>query len=153
MGRINSPDPNFDGHITKLELFSAAAAEACCMTGQRQWYYPPLNGWSGHPSDITGMNQAFDRTELNENYIEVVGDLNQLGAMGEATALKVQIDYIAALERSFRTRHMSSVRSKMHARGRKEGQGDSAGLFGNNVSLWVTRLLDAAHDKPVGPGY
>ena len=146
---VTAPDPDeFVPHMNALEETSAAAAEATLLTGQRKWMYPSLNGWSGDPQDISGMNNAFDRTNLNNTYIQILNDQNEQGFIGEAMAVKIQIDYIAALERSFRTRHCSSVRAKIHAAARRQGQGNhNFGLFNVNIQTWLLRLIEAAHDS------
>lgn len=145
-------DPDFQAHVDEIELTSTAAADAVCLLGQRKWHYPPLNTWSGNPLDITGTTNAFLRTNLNQEYVDAINDIDQQSTVGDGMVLKLQIDYIAALERAFRTRHASSVRCKIHAAARRRGMGDSGGVFSGNVVLWLTRLIEAAHDDPfAGP--
>lgn len=142
-------------HIEQLEKTSKAADEASCLTGQRKWMNPPLQGWSGDPQDITGLNKAFTRKAMNALYVAIMRDETPNGTIGETMVLKLMVDYIAALERAFRTRHCSSVRAKLHAAGRRRGQGSKDGLFTGSVVLWLERLLLAAHDDPyegVAPG-
>ena len=64
---------------------------------------------------------------------------------------KIQIDYIASLERAFRTRQASSVRCKIHASARRRGHAASGGLYDSasgGLAVWLQRMLDAAHDDP-----
>lgn len=145
---ITTLDTGFLNHIVELEATSAAAADATMLTGQRQWMYPPLGAWDGDTSNITGMNDAFDRAALNTQYEDLVSDQTQESTIGEVMITKLQVDYIAALERAFRTRHCSSVRAKLHAAARRRGMGTTAGPFTGSVVLWLTRLLQAAHDDP-----
>lgn len=145
---VTEPDPtDFVPQMEQLESTSAAAAEAAFLQGQRQWMYPPLNDWSGHPFDIIGMNSAFTRANLNSIYVQIMSDPNGCGTIGESMVVKLQVDYVAALERAFRTRYCSSVRAKLHAAARRQGQGNSgAGLFSATVTGWLLRLITAAHD-------
>jgi hypothetical protein len=144
---VNQPDPNFLEHIDKFEEVSEAAAKASLLDGQRKWAYPPLNGWNGDPQAITDMNKAFDRNDLNAQYQELIKDKTQEGKIGEVMVTKLQVDYIAAAERAFRTRHCSSVRARLHSAARRRGQGDKKGIFTGGVVLHLQRLLDAAHKE------
>jgi hypothetical protein len=148
---VEQLDDKFVAHLGALFDVNEANAAAACSGAPSAWYYPPLDEWTGDPRDIKGMNAAFDRTAINELYEEVVGDPLRQGRQGEAVVLKLQLDYIAALERSFRTRHASSVRSKIHAAARRKGHGASGGLYdpsGGDIVLWLQRLLAAAHSDP-----
>lgn len=144
---VTSPDPTeFTPQLGAMELTSEAAAMATLLTGQRRWMYPPLSGWSGDPSDIQGMNDAFNRSNLNNTYVQIVSDPNGAGTIGESMVVKLQVDYIAALERAFRTRHSSSIRAKLQAASRRRGQGDATnGVFAATVNGWLLRLIYAAH--------
>lgn len=148
MAVVNTIDDDFANHIDAMESVSTAASQATNLTGQRKWMYPPLNGWSGDPLDILGMDQAFNRDNLNSQYRSVIGMMNQAGKIGESMAVKLQVDYIAALERGFRTRHCSSVRAKIHSSARRKGLGESTGPLNNGVVVYLNRLLEAAHDSP-----
>jgi hypothetical protein len=148
MPYATSPDPEFLDQISKMEEASSAADKATTLKGQRQWMYPPLQGWDGDPQNITGMNKAFIRAHLNDLYKKILAQASPTGTVGEAMAVKLQVDYIAALERAFRTRHCSSVRAKIHAASRRRGQGNPDGVFTSSVVLWIERLLFAAHDDP-----
>ena len=150
MPYVTDPDPEFVDQLTNLEDSSTAASKATLLTGQRKWTYPPLNGWDGNPFNIVGMNDAFKRKNLNYIYLQILGDPEKAGTIGELMALKLQIDYVAALERAFRSRHCSSIRAKIHAAARKRGQGDTKGLFTGNVKENIINVLFAAHDYPPG---
>ncbi len=145
---VTAPDPEFTNHIATMESTSLAAYKATLLIGQRQWMYPPVSGWSGHPYDIVGLNTAFDRSHLNSVYVQIMMDQQGAGNIGESMAVKLQVDYIAALERAFRTRYCSSIRAKLHAASRKQGQSDStAGLFSATVTGWILNIITAAHDS------
>jgi hypothetical protein len=148
MPRVTSLNEEFIDQLFAAAGVSSAADDATMLNGQRQWMLPPSNGWNGDPQDIVGMNLAFKRDNLNAQYQSVLGTPEHKGTVGEAMVVKLQIDYVAALERAFRTRHCSSIRAKIHAAGRRRGQGDtSKGLWAGNV-LWLERMLFAAHDDP-----
>ena len=148
---VEELDAAFLAHLETLKDVALANADASCGVGQRTWYVPPLNEWSGDPLDLINMKSAFDRTAINTLYVQVVSNTDQDGRIGEAMLLKLQLDYIAALERSYRTRHASSVRCRIHAAARRAGHASSGGLFdtgSGTIALWLTRLLAAAHSDP-----
>jgi hypothetical protein len=155
MPYVTALDPEFLVQIEELVLTSAAAHAASVLVGQREWMYPPLQGWSGDPQAISDMNKAFIRDTLNALYKQVLNDMDRVGTVGESMVLKLQVDYIAAIERAFRTRHCSSVRARLHSASRRQGQAHSNGVFGGSVLVWLERLIAAAHDDPydgVAPG-
>jgi hypothetical protein len=148
---VTQIDPKFLAHLDCLADVNEAAADASCLSGQRKWYNPPADGWSGDPQDIEGLNKAFDRDNLNTLYKQVVTDRHQRGRQGDAMFLKLQIDYLSALERAYRTRQASSVRCKIHAARRCRGHSSDGGLYdtgGGQIVIWLQRLLSAAHTDP-----
>jgi hypothetical protein len=48
-------------HLDALAEVQSNNADSVCSAEQRMWYIPPLGTWDGNPTDITGMNGAFDR--------------------------------------------------------------------------------------------
>lgn len=145
---ITTLDTDFLNHLDAMKTVSTAADEATILQNQRQWMYPPLNGWSGNPLDIVDMNNAFDRTNLNNQYITIIDDLTHEDKIGTVMATKLQLDYIAAMERAFRTRHCSSVRAKIHAAARRRGQGSSNGVFTGSIVPWMLYFIQSANDDP-----
>lgn len=155
MSHVLSLDPEFLDQLTALVDTSNAAYEATSLTGQRKWMYPPLQGWNGDPNDITDANKAFIRDNLNQTYKDIIDNISNDGTIGESMVVKLQVDYIAALERAFRTRYCSSVRARVHAAARRRSQGSSAGAFSSTIVTWLEQLIFAAHDDPyegVAPG-
>lgn len=146
MPTVTELDPAFLAHIDACMDTSNAAAMATCLVGQREWMYPPTDSWSGDPQDIVGMNVAFDRSALNNQYVALLNDLTQASPVGSTMVTKLQIDYIAAMERAFRTRHYSSVRARIHAAGRRAGQAHSNGQFAGSMLVWLNRIMEASVD-------
>lgn len=104
------------------------------------WYYPP--GWSGDPLNIEKLSEAFPRTKIADNYYAVVSDVKDAGVVGDLSVLQLQGDAIAALERSFRARHTSFIRARIHASARHSGHGEpSIGVIPQGLRGYVERLL------------
>jgi hypothetical protein len=151
---VTGLDDYFLALLDRLSVVAAANSIAVCNSDyQRQWFLSAAlgAGWSGNPMDIQGMNLAFDRSALNSIYLSVLSSTSPLGRTGEAGLLKIQIDYVAAVERSFRTSQASSIRCKIHAAARRSIQGASGGLFdigGGTIVIWLNNLLAGAHADP-----
>jgi len=147
--RIAKVYPEFLAHIDAIVESSQAASDATCLEGQRRWDYPPTGlGWYGDPYDLANMNGAFDRTPFNTDYVAVISTPGQ--RVGEAIVIKLQLDYIAMMERAFRTRHASSIRCKLHASSRRGGHANLDGPFKGTMVAYLTGLLGAAFNDPVG---
>jgi hypothetical protein len=113
---------------------------------QRRWCMGSVGNWDGSIFKIKEMGGAFDRNAINQGYEEA---LTKPGTVADAMATKHQSDWLAMLERAFRTRHATSIRCEVHAAGRKKGHGHKAGPIGV-ASRYVEDLLkqgSAAKEK------
>jgi hypothetical protein len=115
-------DPAFYGHLNQLAQQSQAASDAARALVQRKWFMPPPASWNGDLHDLVGMNSAFSRDVLNSMYSAALFDPNTGGTVGDCITAKAQIDWIATMERAFRTRHASRIRCAAHASARRRGQ-------------------------------
>lgn len=138
-------DPAFDNLLEQLRITSQSIDLATSALQQRVWMYPVLNGWSGDPQDVTGMNDAFNRDDLNTMYDSALHTTDGSGHTGDCAASKIMVDYIAVAERAFRTRWASRIRCMMHAAGRRTGHGDPLnGLYAGSIRPYVQSIIDAA---------
>lgn len=106
--------------------------------------------WTGSPFDITGetggsitgMSTPFYRRDSDRNYIQAVQTSQQTdgGRVADRMTAKMQIDYLATMERAFRLRHATSTRCALHAASRRSGQGASTGVF-NTVMDYIKSVL------------
>jgi len=109
-----------------LQTGSAQMHLADTGQAQRAWMTPA--GWDGDPFAIATVHlPAFDREPINQNYQEVHS--GEDGRIGAAASLKIQLDYVAVMERAFRSRHAGPIRGQMHAAARHAGQGHVKGIF------------------------
>ncbi len=129
---IVAPDPVFVSTITSLQDSAITTESSLRNYTLRTWYVgrteavPGVLDWGGDPDDIEGISRAFDRNSLGADYAE---GLTAAVPVGQTAACKIQSDYLAQLERSFRARHTSLVRARMHAAGRRLGHSDGAGVL------------------------
>lgn len=106
---------------------------------QRVWMVPP--GWNGDPLDIAGMTEPFDRDQPNREYED---ELNKTkGRIGVCMGRQLEIGYLGAMERAFRTRHMTSVRGAAHAAAVRQAHGESKGVHVGVVVQHIQDILKA----------
>lgn len=137
-------DRTFLAVVGGLADTSGTCGTAATGQGARVWQLPPLGGWTGDPSDLGGMVQAFDRSDANSVYESAVSNPASPGTVGDLLVSKTQIDYTAILERGFRARMASPVRCLVHASARRIGHGDPAGVFKSGVIGYVQDAILAA---------
>lgn len=82
--------------------------------------------------------QAFDRSDINLNYEEVVGG-SPPGTVADMVTLKEQNDFIAARERALLLSSCSAVRTRVHSSLRRASCGAANGVFLNSV---IKRVSD-----------
>ncbi len=131
----------FREQLNKLSEVADANHKAAKMEGQRMWAAPELKGWSGDLFDLEGMAKAFDRKEMHEDYLNAIKDAESPGVTGDLAAAQLQGDWLASLERAYRRRHASAVRSRMHAAGRLYGHGHEKGMLKQGVMKWIEGIV------------
>jgi hypothetical protein len=115
---------SFDSLINNLVEQAANNGDANRGLVQRKWRIPPE--WDSSPTDIEGLGEPFDRSDINADYPTFFsGD----GTAGDCASAKLQLDHVAHQERAFRLRHATSVRCCMHAASRRVGQSRDGGSF------------------------
>lgn len=110
--------------------------------GQRPWMCP--EEWSGDPLNIPAMSEPFKRDQPNSDYED---ELNKDdGSIGVCMAHKVTVDYMGMMERSFRARHMTSIRGQAHAATTRQAHGLAQGVHQGVVLQYVQDLLRAGQE-------
>jgi len=137
-----SPDSLFQQLLERMRYRSDRIARYVSgdTTHPRRWMIPPLNGWDGNPFEIKDMEKPFDRKELNETAQADFED-DEKGTTGLISGYLLQICYLAMMERSFRTRHMSPVRAMMHCAGRRKGHGHEEGIHTGDILNYIQDVL------------
>lgn len=111
---------NFHKYLTKLRSHADVLQQAVRADGQRTWF-PQAND-AGNPDVMP--DPLLDRRELNARYDEVTNQGGE-GTLGDATALKLQNDYLAQAEQAQRIRNCGQVRAIALAHGRRYGHAKS----------------------------
>lgn len=135
-------DPNFAGQLETLKAEATLSAESTLGQGQRVWYIPTLDGWSGNPFDISNMGLAFYRNDINADYIDALNRGQSGGKIADLIAANVQVSYLSMQERALRSRHTSPIRARMHAAARQRGHGSDNGVF-DMVAQHVINVIDS----------
>jgi hypothetical protein len=129
--------------VSTLAAQNKKCAEASKEYGTgRVWMLGPTeeSGWDGDVTDLTGIKKAFDKSEIIDCFNEVMNDQNP-GTVSDKIAMKFQSDYLAAMERAFRTRHAGSIRCELFASDRRflQGSGNIEGQIIGNLQNVIAR--------------
>ena len=139
-----------DAMLSLLAKQSEAAAGSVTSDNQREWFVPSPDDWNGDPLDVKETTKAFNRDEINENYRDAHKDPEDPGTVADATVLKLQIDWIGAMERAYRLRHATSARCGFAAASRLAGHGHEQGTFLGGVKNHLVDILQEGAGKEVG---
>lgn len=137
---IGTVSDNFYDVIDRMTNDLQEAGDAPEEITQRPWMTPDLNGYDGDPLNIGGMAAAFDTTDLNNAYATATQQAGAPGRVVDRMVAKIQVDYLAAMERAYRARHATIVRCQMHAAGRRQGQGGEHGVL-RTVRSYINELV------------
>jgi len=103
--------------------------------------------WDGDTLDLENLGKPFDRTEINEDFLEAIKDAENPGVTGDLQVCQLQGDYLACMERAFRSRHATRCRHTMHAAARRYGHGHNAGVIRKGVLGYLEGILKVSKDS------
>lgn len=135
---ITATDQVFEKTVATARSSATVTSEALRNLALREWFLgrdatvAGVASWSGDPNDLEGIADALNHDSLGQEYAEVM--VNAASA-GQATACKLQSDYLASAERAMRLRHLSQPRAAMHAASRRLGHGLPLGILGRVVMM------------------
>ena len=142
-----SVDAQFTQLMDDMALFSSTLSqylESDAM--QRLWMIPTgaAGGWSFNPTDIPGIGDPFDRSDVNSDYADEYSGAGE-DKIKVAMGLNVEIGYMCMMERAFRERHRTPTRALMLLAGRRAAHGDVVnGVHKSSVEGFVQELLDTS---------
>ena len=144
----NTPDPVFTTRLGDLQHSAAHNGSAFQGDNTTTW----MVFYSDKPADslgkvLDGFNQeefvkAFDRTKLNTDYLKLAHPTGTPPSYRDLQVLKVQLDFLAGMERDLRMRYRSRVRMLAHGTARLISQGLDMGPINNGIVNFVKRLAD-----------
>lgn len=140
-----------DRFTKQLEALKTTAenwSKADKIEEQRKWLQLDRNEWDGNLFDLEGMSKPFDRKEIAQDAKDAVKDAGDPGNVGDLILTTTQGDLLAAMERAFRARHMTSVRIRAHAAARRKGHGHEAGPIMGGIKGHVEQIEKLSKDNP-----
>lgn len=137
-------DPNYEKQLRTLRDQAAAEFTAASEGGQVRWLRP-LN-WNGDGFDYQNMEIPFDRSAATAGCLKAISDPSAPGVRADVTAATTMIDYLATMERAFRSRMtLRGPRAVAHALGRRRGHGQDTGVLINCGVEYIRALLKQAN--------
>ena len=115
---------------------------------QAEWMMPNKGDWNGDLFKWQEMETMFGKPsrghgeKLADMAEEVLRDGESPGMAGDIIAISMQADYLAMMERAFRSRHtMRRPRAWAHAAGVHDGQGKAQGPLKQNANEFISGIL------------
>lgn len=131
----------FSKRLTELADFQTKNAAAALNQGPAVWCRPEEITKS-YASDAGNkqVSEAFSRQEQEKWFDEATKDRKDRGVRGDFMQIQLQGDFLACLERAYRTRHLSSVRSRIHPAARLQGTGHEYGVLRQGILGYITGI-------------
>lgn len=133
-------DPVFVQLMTAMLNDAIKASVSGRNQGLSVWFLGDTSLWSGDPLDIASIAAAFSRAKVGTSYSDTL--TSEDGTVGDAASCTLQSDYLAMVERAFRMRHSSPIRSEAHATARKLGHSAIGGCI-DRVKEYAQSLINA----------
>lgn len=129
--------------IQTLIDYSSAQAVQARGGAAGDFYNPrPPNSGTGNPlTDIESLAFLFDREDLYEMFRKAMIDQ---GVVGDLTAILVQGDFVASMQRAYLARHHSAIRCRAHGAARHRGHGDENGILNRGFVHYMSEVLKQA---------
>ncbi len=133
-------DENFEKQIKQLQKLADEEYTARTTGDRQKWMRP--DEWEGDLFDIEGISESFARDSANDDFEDAVKDAEDSGVVGDLIACTLRVDYMAAMERAFRSRHtMRRPRAFAHMTGRKKGHGNDRGVLTQTTLEFVRNTI------------
>lgn len=131
----------FSQQIAAVADSMDALGQGQIAQAQRKWPELDLADWNGDLSNLEGVSSAFDRSENGDDVVAAIRDPADPGVTGDLAASILQGDWLAALERAWRSRHLTRPRLYLHAAARRKGHGHPAGVIRRGMLGLVEGIL------------
>lgn len=135
---------NFVDHIDNLIDYQNLRYTATLNQATGNFYEPPPTDWNGDLFDLQGMSAAFDRTPQQEDFQNTAKDG---GVQGDYILTILQGDTLACLERAYRARHQTAVRTRFHSAARQRGHGHPSGVLSRGLQGYLEWLEKQAKER------
>ncbi len=131
----------FNKRITELADTQTKNGQAALNQGPAMWYRPAeITKSYASDSGNQQVAEAFSRQEQEKWFDEATKNRKDKGVRGDFIQIQLQGDFMACMERAYRSRHLSSVRSRIHPAARLEGTGHEYGVLRQGVLGYITGI-------------
>lgn len=139
-------DPTFVDLLSAMRSQAAHSLNAATSGGAPKWFIPgEFVDRLLDPTTLAGPGLddggKFSRKAVNEQYESMVASYDSAGTTGDLISLKMQNDYMAMMERAWRIRHATPLRSHALSIARDFGQAKGP-LFTSNKGGIVATASD-----------
>jgi hypothetical protein len=128
----------FVAQLTRLKQHNQDEEKSILNEQNSQWYRPVDFDAALH--DIEAYHEPFSRKQQEDEFIESTTKPDAAGTTGDLTMVEVQGDWLHVMERAYRARNFSSVRSRVQAGGRKMGHGHDQGVIKEGLIGYVVNV-------------
>jgi len=135
---------SFISQIQALSDHQIRRYMAALNSGTFNYFRPPTSDWSGDLFDLVGIAEAFKRLEQEQDFQSTA---SSGGVQGDYILTTLQGDFLAVLERAFRARHQTSVRTRIHAAARYRGHGFPTGVMQLGMQGYLEWLEKQAKEQ------
>ena len=130
-------DPNFEMIVRQTQQQLENVGKGIRADGQRPWLdFKDLMVIGKF--EYEKFHDLFDRSKGNEEYVQLRGQKD--AQIKELQTAKISVDFLAGMERDFRMRHRSRIRSCIHAGNRASALGQDNGPLRKNTIDWLGSL-------------
>lgn len=141
--KVTAAGEVFDRQVDNLRKYAENDSKAGVRDGVwPEWFAPYKTSWDGNPFDIEGLAEEFSRQQHAQEFNSALTGSNS-GTLGDLAVSTIQGDFLAQMERAYRSRLRSSVRNKIHAAGRRLVQGSENGVVALGIKNYIDLLIKA----------
>lgn len=135
---LSKLDENFESRVAALR--NAAKDNADAERNIKQLIFEEFGTIDRFNPDT--IHRLFDRSEISSKYVDVhTNSGGKTGTVKEGIVLKLQHDWLGALERDMHLRKRTRVRLAAHAAARTRGIGHDDGPVNNGIIRYLSILL------------
>lgn len=131
----------FNKRLVELAEIQTKNGQAALNQGAAAWCRPAeitksYNSDEGNKQ----VGEVFSRQEQEKWFDEATKNPKDRGTRGDFYQIQLQGDFLACMERAYRTRHLSTLRSRIHPAARLEGTGHEYGVIRQGILGYITGI-------------
>lgn len=140
-------DEQFSKFIKLIQTQSDNLAKGIDGSEQPKWELFELDS---SVSDLRAIHTHFNRDKLNKEYSSLILRTQPFEPIGSFQIIRLQADYLAALERDFINRHKSRIQTVAHEVARRNGCADNKTSPSALANLQVESVIQTLDSEKNG---